>query len=306
MALLVFKNSAVSRLLSRHETFCLAVILSFPVVALDQFLHTSPAVIGASPAFQSLRWISDTLMALPLFAGGVWTGHLIADRMGLQPTVHSEIFGRALVISGSLAVFLIPGWFAYNKLASLTQSADLAAVHSHGVGLSRDPDAYWVSNAAVYALLFAPVAVAAGWAGYRLARRLAGRRPRAGRLLAWSPVIAVLLGGISAGAWFLHQAANRADSSQVYYTSALQFAHVHSHAFFARNPGAHLPPAGPPVTAAPFAFLYQVARAFQDGLIAQVIGLPVAALVLLWGASLLRDQVRPKHEGSNLEEVANR
>jgi hypothetical protein len=305
MQSLACKNSAISNLLSRHETFCLALALSFPVVALDQFLHTSPAVIGASPAFQALRWISDTLMALPLFATGVWIGHLIADRMGLQLSVHSEIFGRALVVSGSLAVFLIPGWFAYNKLASLTQSADLAAVHSHGVGLSRDPDAYWVSNITVYALLLAPVAVAAGWAGYRVVRRYAGRRPRAARLVAWSPVLAVPLGGVCAGAWFLHLAANRADSSQVYYTSLLQFAHIHSHAFFARNPGAHLPPAGPPVTAAPFAFLYQVARAFQDGLIAQVIGLPVVALVLLWSASLLRDQVRPQHEGSNLEEVAN-
>jgi hypothetical protein len=304
MAILTCRHSAIPRWLGRLETFSMALALSFPVVALDQFLHTSPAQFAASPAFQALRWVSDALMALPLFAAAVWTGHLIADRMGLQMISRAEIFKRALLISGSLAVFLIPGWFAYTKLPGLTQGTAPAAAHAHGA--NSNADAYWVSSALVYALLLAPLAAAACWAAYRMTRRPTARSPRPRVLVARASVAALLLGGVPVLAWLLHKAANRADSSRVYYTSALQFAHVHSHAFFATDHGAHLATAGPPVTAAPFAFAYQVARAFQDGLIAQAVGLPVAALMLLWGARLLRDQDRFQQERSQTEEVAKR
>lgn len=304
MRIFTFENTAISRLFSRHETFALALALSFLVVALDQFLHTSPEQFGASPAFQAFRWLSDSLMALPLFVAAAWAGHLIADMMGLQMHMRGEIFGRALIISGSVALFLIPGWFAYIKLASLTQGTAPTSGHVHGA--SSNPDVYWVGERVVWALLLAPLAVAVGWFGYRTARRLASRHARAGALLVRTALIAAALGGAFTLAWFLHRAATRADSTLVYYTSALQFAHVHSHAFFAADHGAHLPPAGPSVTAAPFAFAYQVARAFQDGLIAQAVGLPIALLMLLFGARAVREHDRSPQEGSLIEEVANR
>jgi hypothetical protein len=49
-----------------------------------------------------------------------------------------------------------------------------------------------------------------------------------------------------------------------------------------------------------------VARAFQDGLVGQAIGLPVIALALLWGTSRLRHQDQHQEEGSYLQEVAER
>jgi hypothetical protein len=59
------------------------------------------------------------------------------------------------------------------------------------------------------------------------------------------------------------------------------------------------------VTGAPFSFAYQLARAFQDGLIAQSVALPVAAFVLLWGAWVLRGRDHYQPDGFDHEEVAS-
>lgn len=298
-------NFAIRHRFGDHETLPLALVLSFLVVGLDQFLQTTPAQFGTAPLFQFLRWVSDGLMALPLFAAAVWTGHWLANRTGLGTNRRTDVFKRAFMITAALALLLIPGWFAYNELANLTQSADLVSGHSHG-GNGTIPK-YWVNGTVVYALLLVPLGISAAWTAFRIATRFRFRLPNAGYVLARASAITVLLGGVPALAWLLHQAANRAASSQVYYTSALLFVHVHSHAFFAAGHKAPLP-AGPPVTAAPFAFAYQVARAFQDGLVGLAIGLPAAVLVLLWGACRphLRDQDRYQQEDSHHEEVANR
>src|SRR5262245_6485893 len=297
-------NSAIRRRFSPQETLPLAALLSVLTVGLYQVLQTAPAQFGTSPLFQVLRWLSDGLMALPLFAAAVWTGHWSASRLGLTLAGRADVFKRALLIAAALAVFLIPGWFAYNELASLTQSADLVSSHSHGAGGGITK--YWVGSVVVYILLLVPLSAAAIWAAYQAGTRYRFRLPKIADLFARGSVIAILLGGIPVLAWFLHQAASRAVSAQVYYTPALQFAHIHSHAFFAADHGAHLPPPGPPVTAAPFALAYQVARAFQDGLVGQVIGLPVVALVLLWGTRQLRHQDHYQEEGPHRQEVAER
>ena len=304
MRLLTCLNSAIRRRFGPQETLPLAALLSFLTVGLYQFLQTTPTQFGASPLFQVLRWLSDGLMALPLFAAAVWTGHWTASRLGLTLTSRVDVFKRALLIAAALTLFLIPGWFAYKELASLTQSADLVSGHSHGAGGGITK--YWVGSVAVYVLLLVPLLAAAIWAAYRIGTRYRFRLPKTADLFARGSVIVILLGGIPVLAWFLHQAANRAVSAQVYYTTTLQFAHIHSHAFFAADHGAHLPPPGPPVTAAPFALAYQVARALQDGLVGQAIGLPVVALVLLWGTSRLRHQDQYQEEGSHLQEVAER
>lgn len=301
MRLLACPNSGIEPGYERSETFSLAVLLSFLVVGLDQFLQTAPAQLAASPLFQVLRWASDGLMALPLFAAAVWTGHWGAARLGYTLAGRADVFKRALLIAAILAVFLIPGWFAYNELAGLTQSADLVSSHSHGGGGGIPK--YWASSTAVFALLLAPLLAAAVWISYRIAIRFRFRLPRAADISARASIITGLLGGLPVLAWYLHQAANRAAASRVYYTTALQFAHIHSHAFFAADHGAHLAPPGPPVTAAPFALAYQVARAFQDGLVGQAIGLPVVAAVLLWGTRRLRNQDQYQQEGSYFKEV---
>jgi hypothetical protein len=83
-------------------------------------------------------------------------------------------------------------------------------------------------------------------------------------------------------AWLLHQAAEHAYASQVDYTTALMRVPVRSHAFFGGRPPRGLLAA--PVTAAPFAFAYQLAHALQDGLVGQAAGLPAAVMTLLWNA----------------------
>jgi hypothetical protein len=116
----------------------------------------------------------------------------------------------------------------------------------------------------------------------RLPRAIATRLPRgtAARVLAALPV--VFVGAAPALAWLLHGAAEHAYASQVDYTTALQQVHVYSHAYFGLH-GARAP-AGPPVTAAPYAFAYQAAHALQDGLAGQAAGLPVAFAAILWGS----------------------
>lgn len=302
MAISARQKRVFTGLFEHHEAFSLTVALGFPIVALGQFLHTSPAQFSASPTFQLSRWIGDTLIVLPLVAVAVWAGHLIANRAGLGSATRRDIFQRALLISGLLAVLLIPGWFIHNEIAGMTQSADLIASHSHAA--SHNADAYWVPDSVVYALLLAPLAVITGWTGYRVAARLRTRPARTAGVLVRSCVVAALVGGAGAGAWFLHQAANHADSSKVLYTGAAQSALVHSHAFFAKGHSAPLPSPASPATGAPFSFAYQVARAFQDGLIAQTVGLPVAVLVLLWGAWLLRGRAPYRPDGFDKEEVA--
>lgn len=292
MVMVARSNHAVGRLVAGREMLLQAVALSVSVVAFDQFLHTSPAQLGGSPVFQLFRWVSDALMALPLFAAAVWVGHLVADRTESGLASGHGIVKRAVLVSGSVALFLVPGWFAYNEVAALTENGDLIAAHSHA--LPHSIDAYWVGGPVVYALLLAPLAAVAGWYGYRM---VAGARPRLTR----TGIAILLLGGIATVAWFLHQAADRADSSRVYYTSAQQSALVHSHAFFATGHGAHLPPAGSPAVAAPFSFAYQIARALQDGLIAQAVGLPVAVLLLLGMTRRLNSPDRYQQE-----EVAKR
>jgi hypothetical protein len=77
------------------DTLRLALLVSFPVIGLDQFLHTSPAALLTSPLDQSLRWVSGALLALPLAAAAVWAGQWIANRSGRGP---DRVWGRLRVL----------------------------------------------------------------------------------------------------------------------------------------------------------------------------------------------------------------
>src|SRR5437868_11351125 len=56
------------------RTLRLALVLALPTIALEQFLHTDRWTLAALPLYQALHWFSDSLLALPLAAAGVWAG----------------------------------------------------------------------------------------------------------------------------------------------------------------------------------------------------------------------------------------
>lgn len=253
------------------EIINLSLLLSFPVNGLDQFLRTPPGQLSAQPLLQAQHWVTDSLMMLPLFAFGIWAADRIANRAGLRSQGRSAAFKRALVIVLVVAVVQIPVWFERNKKDTLAQAQALVTPHSHG-----SDDVYWVGSAVILALVCACLVPAAAWAGRGIARAIRPRRGAAAFTRRSAPVL--LMAAAPVLAWLLRRAAEHAYASQVDYTGALLFVRVHSHAFFG---GGHAPLAGAPVTAAPFAFAYQIAHAFQDGLAGQAAGLPAASMALL-------------------------
>ena len=257
-------------------TLRLALLVSFPVIGLHQFLHTSPAALLASPLDQSLRWVSDALLALPLAAAAIWAGHRIASRSGPGPDRVWDVFACSCAIALLLALLLAPVWFGHDETSGLTRSQAVVPAHSHDHGAVNG-----AGGGLLYALVAVPLAAVALWAGYWITSRFRLWRPRAADVFACLSVIVPLLAIALAAAWLLLQAAGEAAASQVNYTSALLSVHVHSHAFFAHTPLSRVP-AGPRVTGTPFAFAYQVAHAVQDGLAGQAIGLPVTFMALLW------------------------
>ena len=284
-------------ILSGRELINLALLLSFPAVALDEFLRSPVAQFTAQPVLQLEHWATESLMTIPLFAVGVWAGDRIAGRLGLGLADRPAIVKRALLIMLFAAAALMPVWFERNKTDRLVQTQALVTPHSHG-----SVDVYWAGSAVILALACVCLVPATAWAANavasRLKRRPAVRQTALGtsrRALGLGGAL-VLVVGAAAGAalaWLLHNAAEPAYASQVNYTGALLSVPVHSHAFF----GGHAPHtvAGRSVTAAPFAFAHQIAHAFQDGLVGEAAGLPVVLTALLWKGSAA-PQVRHQHE----------
>jgi hypothetical protein len=268
-----------------QEIFVISLVLSFTVIGLDQFLYTAPVQFQEAPGSGILRWACDSLIALPLFALGVWAAQRIADWRGIGLDARADVLRRSVLTTASVAIVLIPGWFAHNWLNNLTQSEPLVPVHVHGKTIGAN--VHWVSDPVVLALLLAPLLALAGWGGYLIAARMRFGIPRAADLTARAALIAVTIAAAPAVAWFLQKAADRSNSAQVYYTSALLSVHVHTHVLFKDGRAVTLPK-GPPVTPAPYVFAYQVAHAAQDALAGMAIGLPVAIVALLWVARRLR------------------
>lgn len=279
-------------ILSGREIINLSLLLSFPAVALDEFLRSPAAQFATQPVLQLQHWATESLMTIPLFAVGVWAGDRIAGRAGLCVANHSAIFKRTLLIVLFAAVALMPVWYERDKTDGLVQTQALVTPHSHG-----SVDVYWVGPAVIVALACVCLVPVTAWAGHGMATRLKRRwkrrrkRPLAVRRAALATsrrtqglggaLVLVLAAAAGAAlAWLLHSTAEPAYASQVDYTSALLSIPAHSHAFF----GGQHPhtAAGGRVTAAPFAVARQVAHAFQDGLVGQAAGLPVAATALLW------------------------
>jgi hypothetical protein len=270
--------------------FFMSLVLSFTVIGLEQFLYTAPVRFQEAPGSGILRWACDSLIALPLFALGVWAAQRTADWRGIGLGGRADLLRRSLLTAASLAVVLIPGWFAHNWLNNLTQSEPLVPVHVHGKTIGAN--VHWVSDPVVFALLLVPLLGLAGWGGYLIAARVRFRIPAVADVAARAALIAVSIAAAPTVAWFLQKAADRSNSAQVYYTSALLSVHVHTHVLFKDGRAVTLPK-GPPVIPAPYVFAYQVAHAFQDALAGMAIGLPVAIVALFWVARRLRAGDQP-------------
>jgi hypothetical protein len=267
----------------------MSIALSFTVIGLEQFLYTAPAQFQESPGSSILLWACDSLIALPLFALGIWGGHRIARWRGIGMARRADLLRRALLTAAAVAVVLVPGWFAHNWLDKLTQAEPLVPVHVHGKVIGAN--LHWVSDPVILALMAVPLLALAGWGGYLIAARARLPLPRTADIAARAALAVAVIAAAPATAWILQKAADRSNSAQVYNTSALLSIHVHSHVRF--GDGRVIPlPKGPPVTSAPYAFAYQVAHAFQDALAGLAIGLPVALIALFWIARRLRARER--------------
>ncbi len=274
------RNSAATWGLGGREITVLALMISFPVIGLDQFLRATSGNLSAQPYVQAGQWLTDSLIALPLFAIGVWAGDRIAALAGLGGARRADVLKRAVLVTLLAALAQVPAWFLINKSDDPVTAQPLIAPQAHDSG-----DVYWVAPWVIIALVCVCLAPAAIWAASAIGRGITGRAavrspgarpPRARPAVAHAVLLVPLLAVAVLLAWALHQAASRAYASQVYYTSAPPVvSHVLAAARQARRP------AGSLVTAAPFAFIYQAAHALQDGLAGQAAGLPVAVIALL-------------------------
>jgi len=261
------------------DVLIIALATSFTVIGLDNFLYTAPVQFQAGPGSEVLRWACDALICTPVFALAIWAAQWIAGRRGIGISTARDVVARALLITACLAVAMIPVWFGHNWLNDLTQSEPLVPAHVHGKTIGAN--IHWVSDPVVLALILVPLVALAGWGAQLIAARLRlpGAKPAA--VTAKTALIVALLAAAPALAWFTQKAADKSNSAQVYATSALLHVHAHSHVLFQNGRLVPLPK-GPPVTTAPYEFLYQVAHAFQDGLAGMAIGLPVAIASLAW------------------------
>lgn len=256
--------------LSGRGVAVVSASLCFPVIGFDQFLRTSPGQLSAQPVAEIADWVTDSMMALPLFVIGVLAADWIAGRARIGVDRRADAVKRALLVTAACAVVVAPAWFQIDRTDDPVTAQPLVFPHASDSG-----DVYWVAPAVVVALVCICLVPLAAWAGHR-----------AGRGLTRATVIAVLVAAMPAAAWLLHQAADRAYASRVYETRALAPVPPRPHAIRSGTAGARAP--SPPATAAPYAFAFQAAHALQDGLAGQAVGLPIAAAVLLWGGRALR------------------
>jgi hypothetical protein len=294
-------DSVNSGALSGHDILVMAAAVSFPVIGFDQFLRAVPSKVSEQAAGQIQNWITGSLLAVPLFAVGIWAGDRIARRAGLGTARPVDAVKRAMVITLLAALALTPVWFRIDRSDNPVTAQPLIAPHAQDSG-----DVYWVPGWVVVTLVCACLAPAAVWAGLSLNRCLRARLPR-GAAPVTCVALLVPLTAVPAAAWLLHQAAGHAYSSRVYYATSTPFAAPgRSDALGAATRGARSHPSAAVMAAplpqaqvisAPYAFAYQAAHALQDGLAGQVAGLPVAAIAALRGSR--RPDNRYQHQSAD-------
>ena len=173
MASLARVDSVNSPMLSGHDILVMAVLVSFPVIGFDQFLRAVPSKVSEQAAVQIQNWLADSLLAVPLFAVGIWAGDRIARRAGLGTARPIDAAKRAMVITLLAAMALTPVWFRIDRSDNPVTAQPLIAPHAQDSG-----DVYWVPGWVVVTLVCACLAPAAVWAGRSLTRCLRARLPR--------------------------------------------------------------------------------------------------------------------------------
>ena len=270
----------------------LAILLSCAVIGLDQFLHTTPADLAATPLNQTLHWAVDVVLAIPFAAVALWAGGWLSGRLGIGLDRTSGVFAQACVTTLILAVLLVPAWFTHYAVDSLAPASIAPAAASgghaaHAGHVHGGPPpiaASWVGSGVLYLLMSVPLGAAAVYVGQRVAstlsHRLAGESDRVVRAIVSVGTAALAL----AFAWFIAGVASQANGLVV-YTNGLTAVHL-QHLVHA-----HLSTVYGVVVQPPFG--YQLASATQDALAGQAIGLPVAFAGLLWLTRHLRDHPTP-------------
>lgn len=254
----------------------LAIVICCAVVGLDQFLHTTPATLAASPSAQLVRWAGNVILAVPFAAVAIWAGGWLGGKLGIDLTARWGVFTQACLITLVLAVLLVPAWFGHYAVDSVTQapvvpSAGGHAGHEHG---SPPPiSTSWVGSGVLYLLMSIPIAAAAVCVGQRAASRLTARLGGETDVVMRATVGA---GALALGlglAWFLEGVASQTNGLLT-YASSFSVVHLHHHAH------AHLATITAVVVQPPFG--YQLATAAQDALAGQAIALPLMFAGLMW------------------------
>jgi hypothetical protein len=182
----------VARLSEPDDTLWLAPLLAFPVIGFEQVLHTSSVALQGAPLYQTLHWLSDALMALPLAFVAVWSGHRLARRLGHRAQNVPDTFAHALLIALLFALVLVPGAILHEGADSLTHAHARLSIHSHAgnvtVSAPSTPNLFGVdfathalSDGLVGQAIGLPLAVLALLGSARLRHRTAARgsvRPR--------------------------------------------------------------------------------------------------------------------------------
>ena len=117
--------------IGHDDTLWLGTLLVFPVIGLEQALHTTTAALLQAPVYQALHWLSDSLFALPLGACAVWSGHRVARRLGHRSRRLPDLLAHALAITGLFALLLVPGAALHEEADRLTHAHAQLAIHSH-------------------------------------------------------------------------------------------------------------------------------------------------------------------------------
>jgi hypothetical protein len=113
------------------DTLRLALLLAFPVIALEQVVHTDTPVSTAWPVHEALHWLGDSLLALPLAAAAIWLGDRVASRHGLDAHKLPDVVARACLMALLFAVLLVPGALVHEQADRLSHPSRPPASHSH-------------------------------------------------------------------------------------------------------------------------------------------------------------------------------
>ena len=66
------------------EHTVVGTVIMFPMIAVEQVLHTTSVALLGLRIYQAMHWVSDSLPALSLAVGAVWLAGAVAKRLALD------------------------------------------------------------------------------------------------------------------------------------------------------------------------------------------------------------------------------